>query len=319
MSSSKTSVTIFAGRTELRDLVPRMVSSGLAVIAPATMTEPNDPTVAGLVVPDEISRTPDCPCCRVRVDLVDSIERAVRRASRPDRLVVVVDLDDLHGRDVAAAVYTLLSDVDLARLVHLDAVVMTYDAVALATRQAVADGGTPVLPLDDAEALALADRVLLARADDIVPKALRAVEERIQGVAPFARVVAPALQPIDADSLFSLDAWHQVPEIPAEGATSPGHPDTVVLVQHGMMDAEAIDEWFDDLVARHARRLVRFQGVVTPAGDSPRMCCFGVRSFAWSHPASDHPTSSTVENRLIVAGWSLDAAELHESFAATLL
>ena len=291
---SKTSVTIFAGRSELRELVPRLVGSGHAVIAPTSMTghdatELREPAVAGLVVPDEVARTPGCPCCRVRLDLVGAIERAVRRPRPPRHLVVVIDLDDHRGSDVAGAVYTVLSDVDLARLVRLDACLVTYDAVTLATRAAIADPETPVLPVEDAETLALADRVVLARADDVVPEAVHRLEQRIRGAAPFAQVLAPGLQAVEADSLFSLDAWHQVPAIPVASSDQPGHPDTVVLVQHGLLDAEAIDEWFDDLIAHHARRLIRFQGVVTPNGEAPPMCCFGVRSFATSHPASEHP------------------------------
>jgi G3E family GTPase len=124
---------------------------------------------------------------------------------------------------------------------------------------------------------------------------------------------------VGSAALFGIDAWHRVPALPSPPGAVAAQPDTVVLVQRGLMGADALDGWFDELVSRHAPRLLRFQGVVSPEGETSRLCCVGVRSFATSHPESDHPNPSKVESRVLLTGWDLDAAALEESFRATLL
>lgn len=268
--------------------------------------------------PDEAARTADCGCCRVRVDLIDAVRRAVHREPRPSSLVVVVDLDDPAGNDVVTAVYTLLSDVDLARLVRLDAVVVTCDAVELATRLAVDDPSVPPVRPSDVEALAIADRVLLARADAVTPAALHRVEAGLRVAAPFAQVLAPGVRGVGPLDLFGIDAWHGPPAVPDRGldAAAPAGPDCITLVQHGALDADAVDEWFDELVARYANSLIRLQGVIAPRGRDEYVCCHGVRSFARSHPASDYRLGD--DSRVAVVGWGLDASALAESFRSTL-
>lgn len=80
--------------------------------------------------PVEGYRTFGCRCCQVRLDLVEGLRMLIERRVRPDRVVVL--LDPLC--DISTALQTLLSDPDLGRLISLDGVIATTDAVALSTR-----------------------------------------------------------------------------------------------------------------------------------------------------------------------------------------
>jgi G3E family GTPase len=311
---------VLAGRSEMRALLPRLLAHGNRLIAPRSTAEHLPPLAAQVVQPDEASRTPGCGCCAVRVDLLSAVEHAVLHVPPPRHLIIAVDLDDPVGGDVGTVVYTLLSDVDLARRVHLDGVVVTCDAVALATRHA--SGCDEMMPSDarrrEAEAWALADRVLVARTTDVTGDALETVTGRLRAGAPFATVHGPGVQPVGGGVLFGIEGWHGAPPRPEPGHADAHGPTIVELAHDGALDPGAADDWFDDLVAANARRLIRFQGAVRVAGDTEPVCCHGVRSYAMSHPMSDHAPCLPVASRVVIVGWELDRSELAASFEATL-
>lgn len=302
--------------TGLEQLLARMSTPGTAVVAPRSAVPGAFLPGACTVDPVVESRTPGCPCCAVRLDLVASVERAVLRRRPPAHLVVAVDLDDPDGADVVTVVYTLLSDPDLARLVRLDGVVVAVDPVALSTRRAV---GLPVLRRVEIEALAVADRVLVGRADVIRPDVAADIDGVLVAVAPFARVLMPALERVGRADVFGIDAWHGVPRhrrhdrSSASAPTNLELPDTVVLRHRGVLDPDAADLFFDRLVTGNARRMLRFQGVVVGRGNDGRTCCHGVRSYAMSHPAAEDGEPGP-DNLVVVSGWGLDVDELVDDF-----
>lgn len=303
-----------AGGAGLDRLLAHVATPGTAVIAPRSVVPGAFVPGATMVAADVESRTPGCSCCAVRLDLIAAVERAVLRRERPGHVVVAVDLDEPAAADVVTVVYTLLSDPDLARLVRLDGVVVAVDPVALATRRAV---GLPVLRRAEIEALAVADRVLVGRADALTPHVAHDVDALLHAVAPYAYVLAPARVPVGRADLFGIDAWHGVPHHhqPSTVRSSLGLelPDTVVLRHQGALDPDAADLFFDRLVTGNAPRILRFQGVVVGRGSVGRTCCHGVRSYAMSHPAAEDGDPGP-DNLVVVTGWGLDTDELADDF-----
>ncbi len=306
---------MLAGAADLDVLVGRVAWPDAAVVAPRSAGAVAPLPGWSAVLADTASRTPGCPCCAVRIDLVEAVERAVTRRNRPDHVIVAVDLDDPLGSDVVTAVYTVLSDPDLARLVRLDGVVVAVDPVAVATRLAI---GAPPLRPAEVEALAIADRVMVGRADAVTGDAATLIDTIMHAAAPFASVLVPALVPVRRPDVFGIDAWHGVPRhrplLPVE---VPGLelPDTVVLRHNGALEPDAVDGFFDRLVAGNARRLLRFQGLIAATGNDGRTCCHGVRSYAMSHPAIEDGDAGP-DNIVVVTGWGLDVDEVADDFRA---
>ena len=84
------------------------------------------------------------------------------------------------------------------------------------------------------------------------------------------------------------------------------------------LDEDAINEWFDWMIASHASRLFRLQGTVSVQGNNERTCCHGVLSFAGSHAESTESVTCSSESVIAISGVGLDGDELMSSFAETI-
>jgi G3E family GTPase len=336
-------LTVLAGGPEMPSLLPQLLGlrSDLALIAPDWLPIAAAATTATVsdigavdrhvaVVPDVGERSPGCPCCRLRLDLVDAVAVLVRRRSRPRHIVVAVpDLPaDPAASSVTVVVHTVLSDPDLRRWVRLDGVVATLDAVPTVTRLRT---GSPVVDPVGAERLAIADRVLVARADQVVGSSLVELRDLVGRLNRIAPVLAPAIERVSADQLVSIDAWHGAPRVrpevrphattrtgggPTAGVT--GAPDLVVIEQQGVLDPGGVEEWLDLVLSQHAPRLVRLQGALAVDGSPSRVCCHGVGSYAMSHPEHEHPGGRRSDTSVVMLiGHGLPADELAAGLRAT--
>lgn len=345
-------LTIVAGGPELPGLVAQLlaVRPGTLLIGPHRLVETavaglaalDPPTGAGaglrleVVEPDVGERTAGCPCCRERLDVVDAVRVHLRRRDRPRRVVVAVPApsayeDRLDGAphgapqgrsSVAVVARTVLADPELRRHVRLDAVVTSLDAVAAVTR--LRTGADLVIEDDEIERLAVADRLVVGRADQVAADAFAELVGTLRGVNRIAPVLAPALSPVRAAQLLDLDAWHGAPAVAPAGAVSdvPGASGlhTVVLEQRGVLDPGGVEEWLDELVRAHAPRLLRLQGALAVEGQPHRVCCHGVGSYAMSHPEHQHePGRRSSSSLMVLVGERLPADRLAEDLARTVL
>ena len=332
-------LTVVAGGAEMPSLLSQLLGlrRDLALIAPdwlpiaaGTATE----TLAGIgalerhvaVVPDVGERSPGCPCCRLRLDLVDAVAVLVRRRSRPTHIIVAVpDLPtDPVASSVTAVVHTVLSDPDMRRWVRLDGVVATLDAVPVVTRLRT---GAVVVDSTGAERLAIADRVLVARADQVVGRSLLELRDLVGQLNRIAPVLAPAVERVSAGQLVSIDAWHGAPQVWPDATTRSGGgpvagvigaPDLVVIEQQGILDPGGVEEWLDQVLSQHAPRLVRLQGALAVDESPSRVCCHGVGSYAMSHPENEHPDGRRSDISVVMLiGHGLPADELAAGLRAT--
>lgn len=299
--------TILASRASLDDLgAQRYAARGQIVVSE----------------PDVHHRSPGCVCCAFREDLVDAVGRAVRRRIPPSRVIVVVDA---LADDVLTVVSTLLSSIEITRRCELDAVIAEFDAVEAATRLAtlghVIDG--PAVDAASATvggagaALAIADRIVLRRRSLVTAEALASTHAALAAHAGFASA-AGSWNATALERVGRLDAWHGAPRARSRAAGSAGGPQTVVLSVDEPLDPDAIDDWLDRLVSRHAARLFRVQGALSVAGHDERTCIYGVRSFATSHSEREHERQRSTASVLAICGVGLDADELAASFRATV-
>lgn len=344
-------LTIVAGGIELPALVapllaarPRALLIGPDRVVEAAMVELARLASAGhagalpgmlagfrieIVQPDVGERSAGCPCCRDRLDVIEAVLVHLRRPRRPTHVVVAVPgpPEDREGTaapdgrsSVTTVAHTVLSDPDLRRHVRLDAVVTSLDAVAAVTR--LRTGGELGGPVEF-ERLAVADRLVVGRADQVADEAFAELVRTLRAVNRIAPVLAPAVAPVRPAQLLGIDAWHGAPTVAtaeADEQTPGSAPRTIVLDQQGTLDPGGVDEWLDDVIRRHAPRLQRLQGVLSVDGRSHRMCCHGVGSYAMSHPEhEDRHDRRTGSSLVVLIGDGLPAAELAHELASTVL
>lgn len=343
-------LTIVAGGIELPALVAPLLAArpGALLIGPDHVVEAAMAELARLattrggrlpgmltgfrieiVHTDVGERSAGCPCCRDRLDVIEAIGVHLRRPRRPTHVVVAVpgSSDDVEGAgppdgrsSVTTVAHTVLSDPDLRRHVRLDAVVTSLDAVAAVTR--LRTGGELGGPVE-LERLAVADRLVVGRADQVADDAFAELVRTLRAVNRIAPVLAPATGTVRPAQLLGIDAWHGAPTVaPVEiDEQIPGAaPRTVVLEQQGTLDPGGVEEWLDDVIRRHAPRLQRLQGALSVDGLPHRLCCHGVGSYAMSHPEhEDRPDRRTGSSLVVLIGDGLPAAELAEELASTVL
>ncbi len=321
----RTPVTVIAGGPEATLLAARLgggLVSGspperVAVIAETPMAEEADDLLWLATDAVEGERSRGRPLRRSRLDLVRALRLLARRRRPVDRVIVLVD----PARDTSTVTQTLLAEPEMQRLVDLDGVIATVDARAMATRLAL---GMPFGDELELQRLAVADRVIVGRASDLTDDALGRLVRSLRTVNRFGFLVAPSITPLDVGMLVDLWAWHGAPTLATIRMAEPmvageGHiPVTVHCEVDGTLDRDAVDAWFDRVIAQHGPRLLRLQGAVSVEGQERRVCCRGVRSFAIRHSEDDHPTGRRSDRSVVaLVGYGLDADTLREEFAST--
>lgn len=311
MGRGPTVPVVAIGGTEALRLIDLVAAPGDGVLADAWYGPGSVRIKADVAHPQR--RRPASP---VRLDVVDGLLRAVRRAERPHRALLAAGNDE----DIATAAYTVLADPDLMRHVHLGSVVMVIDAVATATR--IASAGPVGEPLE-VDGLAMADLIVLARTDELTASGRTSLDGELRGLNGLAPILSLA---DDATTIRAAlnrpDRWRGAPGVePRQAAAAParhGHPRTVVLRQTTPLDPEAVEGWLDRLIDANANGILRLQGTFAIESSPARVLCHGVRSFALSR-ADGAPGSDPAQNESIVAivGHGLDVDELASDFAAT--
>ncbi|HEV2300612.1 MAG TPA: GTP-binding protein [Stellaceae bacterium] len=149
---------------------------------------------------DVVLMASGCLCCTVRSDIAETlVDLFVRRVkgSVPDFTRVVIETTGLA--DPAPILHTLMSDPLVAARYALDGVVATVDAVngdRTLDRQAEA-----------VKQAAVADRLILTKADLADEPALAGLRERLARLNPSAPILAAAHGAADPSALFDLGLY----------------------------------------------------------------------------------------------------------------
>jgi G3E family GTPase len=258
------------------------------------------------------SRTPGCRCCQSRLDLVDAIRTLVERPAPPTHLIVALSNSD----DPLVAVRTLLAEPDLAAIVDLDAVVATVSATSLATRIATDQSLKDGYLLD---ALAIADRVIVADAGLVTADARSAVTEVLGGITQVGTIMCREELVRPATEL--LGAWHGIPPVANGGeylVPPDGIPGTLRCTLPGSVDPLQFERWLDATIATYGSRLCRVQGVVQVHSHREPICLRGALSYASTHSGhggTNHPAWQG--STFVIVGYELDHADLAHGFHAT--
>lgn len=298
-------VTVIAGGPEAAELAVELAAftaaQGVCLIGPPRTCD--GPAVEGvLAVAAEAAtgyRTTGCECCSMRVDVVDGLRLSLRRRRPPRRALLVTH------HDAVGVAQTLVADPDLRGQAFLDAVIATCDGPAIATR--LATGGRLGTEAELAT-LAMADAVVVARADRLRPAVVRRVRHAVRAVNRTGPVRARVGGPAMLGSLVDRRAWHgRMTSVHDPRPAPDDAPATVVVDADGPLGAEGVRAWLDGVLDDHASGLLRLQGELCVVDRESAVDCLGMRSIVVTQRGRRlHGTASQVA----LVGWGLDRAHL---------
>ena len=147
-----------------------------------------------------IEMSSGCLCCTIRGDLAKTLREAPGRFARGgepwfDRVVI----ETTGLADPAPILHTLMTEPAVARRYRLDGVIATVDAVN--------GGETLDLQIEAIKQAAVADRLLLTKADLVGRDVLRKLQDRLGGLNPAAPQIIAENGVVDPASLFDAGLY----------------------------------------------------------------------------------------------------------------
>jgi G3E family GTPase len=223
-----------------------------------------------------------CLCCTVRGDIVNTLtDLFVGRVKGRVPYFVRVVIETTGLADPAPVLHALLSDPIVAERYTIDGVVTTVDAVN--------GGGTLDRQPEAVKQAAVADRLIVTKADLADRDGLAALEARLTALNPGAPLLRTAHGAIDPNALFGLglfdpqtksvqvQRWLQDEAVAAHHGDEHGHGhDTVshdvnrhderisafCITRERPMSWSALSGWLDSLATMRGDDLLRVKAIV---------------------------------------------------------
>ena len=302
-----------AGKTSLlRHLVDHCVATGIdgseLVVIQGGFSDDEVGEARVMATEEEVVELePGCPDCALRVDLARALPLVTLRRNPPRHLFIELSGD----ADVVTVTQTLIGDADLRRSTRIDSILTVVDAEDIVGRLATGRSFLPTATSSDQ--ISVADNVIVNRIERLSPHACDAVTWGIRRLNPHAPMaigrVPPARQLIDVGAFDPGQVEHR---LGALGPPAAAQGTTTWLDVDGALDPAGLYGWIDELHHDHRRDLLRMHGVFSVAGEDHRWILSGARAVvefdigsAW---ASDRRSS-----RLVLTGHDLDLAGLRAS------
>jgi len=259
---------------------------------------------------DLVELSNGCVCCTVRGDLVATLHRLRRRRfpwlrrRRIDRVLV----ETTGVAEPAPLLRTFLVEEGVAAAYRVDAVVCMVDA-AHADR-ALAEPAAQ-------EQVALADLLLLNKADLVDAAALAASRESVAALNPLAEVHVVEQAQVPLERVLRTHAARPLPEL--EARPRRGHDVQSVVVR----TARPLDElqaqlWLDACVRTLGDRLLRCKGFLDLAGHPYRGVLQGVYELYTVSAGAPWQHGETRCSEVVFLGRDLDADFLQRGLEAAI-
>lgn len=274
-----------------------------------------------------------CLCCTIRGDLLRTLRDAPFRFARDgkcrfDRLVI----ETTGLADPAPTLHTLMTDDHLQSLYRLDGVITTVDAV---TGMATLDAQEESL-----KQAAVADRLLLTKADLAPDLDIRALEARLRAINPAAPIIRATNGEVDAGRLFDAGIYNPATKsddvqrwLNAEAyeADHHGHPAddhdhghghhhdvnrhddrirAICLTFDTPLKDIAFDRWLGILTMFKGPDVLRIKGIVNIEGEEKPIVIHGVQHVLHSPVTLDAWPSDDRRTRMVFIVRDMDEADL---------
>ncbi|MEM9404304.1 MAG: GTP-binding protein, partial [Pseudomonadota bacterium] len=237
-----------------------------------------------------------CLCCTIRGDLTRTLREAPGRFAREGRLWfdrVVIETTGLA--DPAPILHTLIADNTIRHRYRLDGVIATIDSV----------NGEITLDsqLESVKQAAVADRLLLTKADLVDKDLLKRLQQRLRALNPTAPQIIAKYGHVDPSVIFgagSYDPGSKIPDVQdwlgAEtGGTEHRHGHSHHDVNRHDADIksfcvttdepirrESLTQWLERLAEHRGPDLLRIKGIINVADLDGPVVIHGVQHVV--HP-----------------------------------
>jgi G3E family GTPase len=278
-----------------------------------------------------------CLCCRVRGDLIKSLEGLIQKQKRFD--YVLIETTGLA--DPSPIAHTFKAS-DLAEKLRLDSIVTVADARHL--DKELKDAPEP------AAQIAFADVILLNKTDLVSPDELERVESRIRKMNPLAVLHHTRHSQIDPAKIFNLKARDltgsfTIPESTAhthehehgdhdhdhddhehghehdEGHHHHHHDESVssfYLSDDRPLDLKKVEAWLTEIIRELGTNIYRSKGILQIKGQAKRVVFQGVQMMFDAKPDRLWNVGERRLSQLVFIGKDLDEAKIRRGFAACI-
>lgn len=247
-----------------------------------------------------------CVCCVLRGDLADELRDLLDRRDAkevPPFNRVVVETTGVA--DPVPIVMTLLSDPLVRHHYELESVVATVDGVhGLRGPESV-------------KQVAVADRLVLTKADVADPETRADLEAQLAQLNPTAQVRAAAFGEVAPDWLFdgAVRDPRDLELAPDDGHREPGHDVRSCVLFLDEVDWTAFGLWLTMLLQARGQDILRVKGLLNVGGDGPVLVSCVQHAV---HPPLhlDEWPDDDRRSRLVFIGRGVTAEELEVSLRA---
>jgi len=278
-----------------------------------------------------------CLCCTIRGDLLATLRDAPWRFARDgtcwfDRVVI----ETTGLADPAPILHTLMTDDHIRTLYRLDGVIATVDAAA----------GMATLDTQEeaVKQAAVADRILLTKADLVSHSDRAAIERRLNTLNPAAPIIPAAHGEVDPALLFDAGLYNPATKsndvqrwLAAEAYESHDHDhghdhghdhdhhhdvnrhDTRIQATCLTFDTplrpEAFERWLDVLMMFKGPDILRIKGIVNLEGEAKPVVIHGVQHIFHPPVLLDEWPSDDRRTRLVFITRNISAEDLRGTLA----
>jgi G3E family GTPase len=282
-----------------------------------------------------------CLCCRVRGDLIKSLNDLFQRQKRFD--YVLIETTGLA--DPSPVIHTFKAS-DLAEKLRLDGVVTVVDALHL--EKELQDGPEP------AAQIAFADVILLNKTDLVSPDQLEKVEGRIRKMNSLAALHRTQNSRIDPAKIFNvkareLEGSFKIPESASPPQHAHGHrhdhdhdPDhddhdheheqdhdhrephhhhhdesvsSFYISDDRPLDLTRVEAWLTEIIRELGGNIYRSKGILQIKGQAKRVIFQGVQTMFDAKPDRLWNVGEKRVSQMVFIGKDLDEAKIRRGFA----
>ncbi len=283
-----------------------------------------------------------CLCCTIRGDLAKTLREAPGRFSRGgkrwfDRVVI----ETTGLADPAPILHTLMTDPSVTRHYRLDGVITTVDAAH--------GNDTLDRQMESVKQAAVADRLLITKADLADNKSLQALQDRLRALNPAApQIIAengevdpavlldaglydPKTKSLDVQSWLNAEAFADHADHDhnhGHGTDENGHHHhhdhhdvnrhdahikAVCLTIDKPIPGEALDLWLEALLSLRGEDFLRVKGLINVEGLNKPVVLHGVQHIFHAPVRLKEWPSDDHRSRIVFITRNIDEAELRDT------
>jgi len=252
-----------------------------------------------------------CICCTVRGDLIRILGALFRRRGKFDGIII----ETTGLANPAPVAQTFFVDENLRTHAKLDAILTVVDACNLPARLA-----------DSPEAsaqIAFADIIILNKTDLVTPGQLDAVEARVRGINPLARIIRAERAAVPVPELLDRGAFDldRILAMDPDFLTHDehGHSEGVNSVSFEVsrpVDPEKFQAWMGQLLQEKGADLLRTKGILEHPNEDRRFAFQAVHMIADGDYVGKWKEGVPRKSKLVFIGRDLNRPQLRRGFEA---